>query len=63
MEAQTITQTINVLVGPGVPNTGFGHTSSQSPILAIAIGTTLCQATFFPNTSPRRLSFGLRLAA
>ena len=40
MDSQTITQTINVLVGPGVPNTGFGPTQS-SPLLPLAIGTTL----------------------
>ena len=40
MDPQTITQTINVLVGPGVPNTGIGPTQS-SPLLPLAIGTTL----------------------
>jgi uncharacterized protein (TIGR02145 family) len=40
MDSQTITQTINVLVGPGVPNTGIGPTQS-SPLLPLAIGTTL----------------------
>ena len=40
MDSQTVTQTINLLVGPGVPNTGLGPTQS-SPLLPLAIGTTL----------------------
>ena len=41
MDSQTVTQTINLLVGPGVPNTGIGPTNSSSPLLPLAIGATL----------------------
>ena len=40
MDSQTITQTINVLVGPGVPSTGIGPTNS-SPLNPLTITVSL----------------------
>lgn len=45
MDTQSTTQTINILVGPGVPNTGLGPTTSHSPLLPLAIGATILIAS------------------
>ena len=45
MDTQTITQTINLLVAPGVPNTGIGPTDASPPLIPLAIGATLLIAS------------------